>query len=83
MSEGALRDPGHVSLVEVLDRVINKGAVITGEVTIAVADIDLIHLALQLVLASAASLEKETPLVVQTGERGEREESNSDGGREK
>lgn len=80
MSEGASRDPGHVSLVEVLDRVLNKGAVITGEVTIAVADVDLIHVALQLVLASTAALEKETPLMVRAVARGEGDESHSDGG---
>ncbi len=42
----------HVSLCEALDRVLNKGAVVTGEVTIAVADIDLIYLGLQIVLTS-------------------------------
>ena len=41
-----------VSLCEVLDRVLNKGAVVTGEVTISVADVDLLYLGLQVVLAS-------------------------------
>lgn len=41
-----------VSLCEALDRVLNKGAVVVGEATISVADIDLIYLGLQVVLTS-------------------------------
>lgn len=41
-----------VSLCEALDRVLNKGAVVVGDVTISVADIDLIYLGLQVVLTS-------------------------------
>jgi len=42
----------HMTLCEALDRVLNKGAVIMGEVTISVANVDLIYLGLQLVLTS-------------------------------
>ncbi len=42
----------HISLCETLDRVLNKGVVIAGEIVISVADIDLIYLGLQLVLTS-------------------------------
>jgi hypothetical protein len=48
----ALELEEHASLCEALDRVLNKGAVIVGDVTIAVADIDLIYLGLQVVLTS-------------------------------
>ncbi len=48
----ALDDARQVSLCEVLDRVLNKGVVLAGEVTISVADIDLIYLGLQAVLTS-------------------------------
>jgi hypothetical protein len=41
-----------VSVCEVLDRVLNKGVVVAGEVTISVAGIDLLYLGLQLVLTS-------------------------------
>jgi len=47
----------HVTLCETLDRVLHKGAVVVGEVTISVADIDLIYLGLQLVLCSVQSME--------------------------
>jgi len=45
-------DQEHISLCETLDRVLNKGVVLAGEVVISVADIDLIYLGLQLVLTS-------------------------------
>jgi Gas vesicle protein len=41
-----------VSLCEVLDRLLNKGVVLAGEVVISVADIDLVYLNLQLLLTS-------------------------------
>ncbi|MGB8991500.1 MAG: gas vesicle protein GvpJ [Desulfobaccales bacterium] len=45
-------DADHVSLCEALDRILNKGAVVVGEVMISVANIDLIYLGLQLILTS-------------------------------
>jgi hypothetical protein len=51
-SDLALEDTRQVALCEVLDRVLNKGVVVAGEVTISVADIDLIYLGLQAVLTS-------------------------------
>jgi DNA-binding PucR family transcriptional regulator len=41
-----------VSICEVLDRVLNKGVVAAGEVTISVAGVDLLYLGLNLVLTS-------------------------------
>jgi hypothetical protein len=48
----ALEENERVSICEVLDRVLNKGVVVAGEVTISVADVDLLYLGLQLVLTS-------------------------------
>ncbi|NQT18250.1 MAG: gas vesicle protein [Planctomycetes bacterium] len=42
-----------VSLCEALDRILHKGVVISGEVVISVADIDLLYLGLNAVLTSA------------------------------
>ena len=47
-----LEDTRQVSLCEVLDRVLYKGIVVSGEATISVADVDLIYLGLQVVLTS-------------------------------
>ncbi|UOA09601.1 gas vesicle protein [Methylobacter sp. S3L5C] len=41
-----------VSLCEALDRLLNKGAVVVADVTISVANIDLIYLSLQALVAS-------------------------------
>ena len=50
-----LEDSERVSLCEALDRILNKGAVVVGEVTISVANIDLIYLALEVVLTSVST----------------------------
>lgn len=42
----------HVSLCEVLDRVLNKGVVVKGELVITVANIELLYLGLELLLCS-------------------------------
>jgi hypothetical protein len=47
-----LEESERVSICEVLDRVLNKGVVVAGEVTISVADVDLLYLGLNLVLTS-------------------------------
>lgn len=47
-----LGEKQQVSLCEVLDRILNTGVVLAGEVVISVADIDLIYLNLQLLLSS-------------------------------
>ena len=41
-----------VSICEVLDRVLNKGVVVAGEVIISLAGVDLVYLGLNLVLTS-------------------------------
>ena len=48
----ALEENERVSICEVLDRVLNKGVVVAGEVTISVADVDLLYVGLNLVLTS-------------------------------
>lgn len=50
--EPTFNDNGHITLCEALDRVLNKGAVVVGELTIAVADVDLLYLGVQLILTS-------------------------------
>ena len=52
LPEASLPESEDVSLCEALDRILNKGAVLFGEVMISVADIDLVDLGLQVILAS-------------------------------
>jgi len=49
----------NVSLCEALDRVLNKGAVVVGELTISVANVDLIYLGLQVILSSVETARKD------------------------
>ncbi|MGA9642898.1 MAG: gas vesicle protein [Terriglobales bacterium] len=55
-----LADSRQPSICEVLDRVLNKGAVIDGEATISVAGIDLVYLGLKLILTSIETARRET-----------------------
>ncbi|MBI5788105.1 MAG: gas vesicle protein [Candidatus Schekmanbacteria bacterium] len=48
----SLNERENVSLCETLDRVLNKGVVVVGEVMISVANVDLIYLGLQVMLTS-------------------------------
>jgi hypothetical protein len=49
----------NVALVELVDRLLAKGVVVYGDVTIAVADIDLIQVGLRALLSSVETLERE------------------------
>ncbi len=51
-----LEELERVSLCEALDRILNKGAVVAGEISISVADVELVYLDLQLVIASIESV---------------------------
>jgi hypothetical protein len=46
------------TLLELVDRLLNKGVVLSGEATISVAGVDLIYLGLNVVLAAVESIEK-------------------------
>jgi hypothetical protein len=50
-----------VTLVELLDRILDKGVVISGEITLAVADIDLVEVGLRALIASVDRLERLRP----------------------
>ncbi len=47
-----------VALVDVLDKVLEKGAVINGDMVIRVADVDLVFLGLRLILTSVSKAEE-------------------------
>jgi len=47
-----------ITILEVLDRVLTKGVVITGDIVISVADIDLVYVGLRLLLSSVETMEK-------------------------
>ena len=75
-AELILDEDEELSLLETLDHVLDRGLVIAGEVTIAVADIDLVYLGLNLLLGSVETVdrvlgerERRTELLGQRAER--------------
>lgn len=55
-----MREPAtlDVPLVELVDRLLNRGVVLTGELTISVAGVDLVYLGLSVVLSSVESMRR-------------------------
>lgn len=47
-----------VTLLDLLDRILNKGVILWGDVTISVADVDLIYLGLKVLLTSVETAEQ-------------------------
>jgi hypothetical protein len=45
-----------VALVDLLDRLLAGGVVVTGEVTISLADVDLVHVSLRALISSVDKL---------------------------
>jgi hypothetical protein len=45
-----------LTLVDLVDRLLAGGVVITGDITLSLADIDLVHLSLRLVVSSTPTL---------------------------
>ena len=44
-----------VALVDLLDRLLGGGVVIAGDITLAVADVDLVHVSLRALISSVAT----------------------------
>lgn len=47
-----------VTLLELVDRVLSKGVVLTGDITLSVADVDLVYVGLRVLLASVSTFER-------------------------
>ena len=47
-----------LTLLELVDRVLNKGVVVTGDITLSVAGVDLVYVGLRVLLASAGTLDR-------------------------
>lgn len=46
-----------ITLLEILDRVLDKGVVISGDIVISIADVDLIYLGIKVLLSSIETME--------------------------
>lgn len=47
-----------VTLVELVDRVLASGVVLSGDITLAVADVDLVYVGLRVLLTSVSTLDR-------------------------
>jgi len=47
-----------ITILEILDRVLNKGVILSGDIVISVADIDLVYLGVKLLLSSVETMEQ-------------------------
>jgi hypothetical protein len=47
-----------VALVDLLDRLLGGGVVIAGDITLGVADVDLVHISLRALISSVGKLEE-------------------------
>jgi hypothetical protein len=48
-----------VTLLELVDRVLNRGVVLSGDITLSVANVDLVYVGLRVLLSSVATLEEQ------------------------
>lgn len=48
-----------VALIDLLDRLLGGGVVLAGDITLAVADIDLVYVGLRALISSVATAERE------------------------
>ena len=59
MTASELETRDSITLVELVDRLLDKGVVISGDVTVAVADIDLIRVGLRALVSSVEAIERD------------------------
>jgi hypothetical protein len=57
MNELAVKEK-EVTLLDLLDRILNKGVILWGDITLSVADVDLVYLGLKVLLASVETAEQ-------------------------
>ena len=65
MSQLVLREKD-VTLLDLLDRILDKGILLNGDITISVADVDLIYLGLKVLLSSVDTVERMRTAAVQS-----------------
>jgi hypothetical protein len=51
-----------VALVDLVDRLLHGGVVIAGEITLALADVDLVRISLRALISSIDTLEADSPV---------------------
>ena len=58
MNNNVVDQSKDITILELLDRVLNKGVILTGDIVMSVADIDLVYLGVKLMLSSVETMEQ-------------------------
>ena len=58
MNDNVIDRSKDITILEVLDRVLNKGVILTGDIVISVADVDLVYVGVKLMLSSVETMEQ-------------------------
>ncbi len=58
MNNNVIDQSKDITILELLDRVLNKGVILTGDIVISVADIDLVYLGVKLLLSSVETMDQ-------------------------
>ena len=58
MDNNVIDQSKDIKILELLDRVLNKGVILTGDIVISVADIDLVYLGVKLMLSSVETMDQ-------------------------
>ena len=58
MDNNVIDQSKDITILELLDRVLNKGVILTGDVVISVADVDLVYQGIKLLLSSVETMEQ-------------------------
>jgi hypothetical protein len=69
---GELASQREVALVDLVDRALNTGVVIHGDITISLAEVDLVYLNLRLLLGSVTTVRRELAEALEGAEEGAR-----------
>ena len=56
--DSVITESKEVTLLEILDRVLDKGVVISGDLVISLAEIDLIYVGLKVLISSVETMER-------------------------
>jgi hypothetical protein len=56
--DSVITESKEVTLLEILDRILDKGVVISGDLVISLAEIDLIYVGLKVLISSVETMER-------------------------
>lgn len=58
MHDNVIDQSKEITILELLDRVLTKGVILSGDIVISVADIDLVYVGVKLMLSSVETMEQ-------------------------